>query len=213
MWSESGIDKRRVRKGWMPLFASGRRRWTKVTSPTSATILLSSGREMEANHSWFSAGARSPCFSGWCALRQSANCLQFFRRFCAASVKESRWARSRSGHGERYHHRVCQHSPTQLMKERNFLAARAVDFLFCGACLRSAVPSLAVTHGLCPPENMNCGEYLGNNRTNTCTSRNPNTWMRCNWLPVVWSKERLETRLGKQRFQRVCGQQSVGYVR
>ena len=45
-----------------------------------------------------------------------------FHKHCAASVEGSRWAHSQSGHGERYHHRVCQQSQNQLIKDRSLLA-------------------------------------------------------------------------------------------
>ena len=117
------------------------------------------------------ASARSQCYSGWRSVQQGADHRKFLQGYGNANVGKSGGASAEHGHGERYHYRLCKRARSQLIKEGNFMAARALDFLFVEpsmnlTCLRMDLfPAnfsvFVATREHWPPGSMNCGNVLG----------------------------------------------------
>ena len=139
MWSGFNVDtRRRIRK--VSTLAKDHRRWNQATGPISATIcsVLEAGWKPSTPGFW-QAPEASAALDG--ALLNKAQIIDSFSK----DMEMQTWKRA-AGHSlstgmeKGIVTDFAKKARSQLIKEGNFMAARALDFLVCGAinfiCLR-----------------------------------------------------------------------------
>ena len=102
---------------------------------------------------------------------------------------------------------------TQLLKERDFLAVRALDFFVCGAARELVAPVSGVILNQCFlfEEGTNCGNALATTLSRTSTRRNPHTLF--TWLVNFETEIRLYSAarlVACKGIHRLHGGQDVG---
>ena len=125
--------RRRIRKAWESLLAKDHRRWNQATGPISATIcsVLEAGWKPSAPGFWQAPDA-SATLDG--ALFNKAQIIDSFSK----DVEMQTWKRA-AGHSlstgmeKGIIADFAKKARSQLIKEGKIMAARALDFLVCGA--------------------------------------------------------------------------------
>ena len=145
MWRNCNVDtRRRIRQVWRkkaPMLASNPRRWNQATGPISATIcsVLEAGWKPSSPGFWQTPDG-SATLDG--ALFNKAQIIDSF----SSDMEMQTWktaARhsSSSGLEKGIITDFAKKARSQLIKEGNFMAARALDFLVCGAINEPHLPA------------------------------------------------------------------------
>ena len=145
MWRNSDVDtRRRIRRFWRkkaPMLAGNPRRWNQATGPISATIcsLLEAGWKPSSPGFWLSPHG-SATLDG--ALFNKAQIIDSF----SSDMEMQTWkAAARHSSSSGLERGVitdfAKKARSQLIKEGHFTAARALDFLVCGAINEPHLPA------------------------------------------------------------------------
>ena len=145
MWRNCNVDtRRRIRRFWRkkaPMLAGNPRRWNQATGPISATIcsVLEAGWKPSSPGFWQSPDG-SATLDG--ALFNKAQIIDSF----SSDMEMQTWkaaARhsSSSGLEKGISTDFAKKARSQLIKEGSFTAARALDFLVCGAINEPHLPA------------------------------------------------------------------------
>ena len=128
--------KARIRKVWEKKGSHfGKRPQTMEPSDRSnlCHYLFSLGSGLESEHTRFLASARSQCYSGWSSVQQGADHRKFLQGYGNANVEKTAGHPLSTGMEKGITTDFAKRTRSQLIKEGNFTAARALDFLVCGA--------------------------------------------------------------------------------
>ena len=134
----------RIRRFWRkkaPMLAGNPRRWNQATGPISATIcsVLEAGWKPSSPGFWQSPDGSAPVDGAWFNKAQiidSFSCDMEMQTWKAAARHSSS-----SGLEQGIITDFAKEARSQLIKEGSFTAARALDFLVCGAIDEPHLPA------------------------------------------------------------------------
>ena len=112
--------------------AKDHRRWNPATGPISATICSVLEASWKPSIPGFWASDRSQLYSGWSSVQQGVDNRKFLQGYGNANVQKAAGHPPSTG---------MEKARSQLFKEGNFMAARALDFLVCGAIHEPHLPA------------------------------------------------------------------------
>ena len=147
MWRGFDVGtRRRIREVWVkmaPILAKDHRRWNQATGPISATIcsVLEAGWNPSTPGFW-QAPEASATLDG--ALFNKAQIIESFSK----DMEMQMWKKKKTvghplwtGMEKGIITDFAKKARSQLIKEGNFMAARALDFLVCGAINELHLPA------------------------------------------------------------------------